>query len=97
PPGLGERALDELAGHAMTDDDEEADAFERVAQLCGHRAQRARPARQVGPEVDHGNDVSHHVPPGCSRAPNVSEGAAGRRLAESCPIRHSYEVWDGRR
>jgi len=52
---LLEGGTDFLARHAVVDDEIEADLGEREAQLLRRAVERARFAREIGPEIDDGN------------------------------------------
>ena len=55
PRGLLEGAADQRLGHAVIDDEIEADLGERKAQLAGRALQRPGFPGEVGTQVDDGN------------------------------------------
>ncbi len=57
PRGLLEGAADQRLGHAVIDDEVEADLGERKAQLAGRALQRPGFPCEVGTQVDDGNGL----------------------------------------
>src|SRR5262245_61143561 len=55
-PGFGKRAVDQLLGHTVVDDDAETDGFRRLAPLHRDRFQSSRRAGEVGGKVNHGDN-----------------------------------------
>ena len=59
-----ERAIDQRLGYAVIDDVEEADLFERLAQLEAELRARPRLSRQIPRQVEHGDVAAgRRVPP----------------------------------
>jgi hypothetical protein len=57
PRGLAEGAADQRLGHAVIDDEVEADLGQRNAQLARRAFEGSRFPGEVGPQVDDGNGL----------------------------------------
>jgi hypothetical protein len=64
--GLAKSVCDQGRRYAMIDDEVEADLGEREAQLAGTTFPRPRLAREIGPEVQDGNDVGARQSAACA-------------------------------
>jgi hypothetical protein len=73
-PRLGKRPLDQLARHAVVDEHEEPDRFQRIAELPGDALARAGLAGKARPHVDHGDHGAWSIAhPGPHGSPTVTQ------------------------